>query len=101
MPTFDRVPLAEAKMKTASGKRAQLVAEYVTYIEQLQEGEAGRLRAGERETAATVRRRLGVAAKEAGKDLTIRRSGEDLYFWVEGTRRRKRTGSQTRAGGQS
>ena len=43
MPTFDRVPLAEAKMKTPSRKRAQIVAEYVRYIEQLQDGEAGRL----------------------------------------------------------
>ena len=48
MPRFDRVPLGEARMKTASGKRAQIIAEYVRYIEQLEEGEAGRLQAAER-----------------------------------------------------
>ena len=40
MPTFDRVPLTEAKMKTASGKTAQILAEYVAYIEQLGADEA-------------------------------------------------------------
>ena len=35
MPKFDRVPLGEAKKKTASGssKRVQIMAEYVNYIE--------------------------------------------------------------------
>ncbi len=47
MPKFDRVPLAEARMKTASGKRAQIIAQYVRYIEQLRGGEAGRLQAAE------------------------------------------------------
>ena len=43
MPRFDRVPLGEAKMKTASGKRARIIAGYVDYIEQLGRDEAGRL----------------------------------------------------------
>ena len=90
MPIFDRVPLGEAKTKTASGKRAQIIAEYVRYIEELQEGEAGRLRAGEEETLATVRRRLGTAAKESGRSFTIRRKGDEIFFWAEETRRRRR-----------
>ncbi len=94
MPTFDRVPLGEAKMKTASGKRAQIIAEYVRYIEQLQEGEAGRLQAGEGETIATIRRRLGAAARQSGRNLTIRRTGDGVYFWAVETRRRRRGGSR-------
>ncbi len=90
MPTFYRVPLGEAKTKTASGKRAQIIAEYVRYIEELQEGEAGRLQAGEGETLATVRRRLGTAAKESGRSFAIRRKGDEIYFWAEETRRRRR-----------
>ena len=90
MPTFDRVPLGEAQMKTASGKRAQVIAEYAGYIEQLGDGEAGRLQAGEGETIATIRRRLGAAARQSEKNLTIRRTGDGIYFWAAETRRRRR-----------
>ena len=90
MPKFDRVPLGEARTKTASGKRAQIIAEYVLYVEQLGDGEAGRLQAAEGETLATVRRRLGAAARQLEKNLTIRRTGDDIYFWAEETRRRGR-----------
>ena len=94
MPKFDRVPLAEARMNTASGKRAQIIAEYVRYIEQLGDGEAGRLQAGEGEPITTVRRRLGAAARQLEKSLTIRRTGDEIYFWTEEPRRRRRGGRQ-------
>ena len=94
MPRFDRVPLGEARMKTASGKRAQIIAEYVRYIEQLEGGEAGRLQAGEGETIATIRRRLGAAARQSERNLTIRRTGGEIYFWAAETRRRRRGGSR-------
>ena len=90
MPKFDQVPLGEAKMKTTSGKRAQIIAEYVRYIEQLGDGEAGRLQAAEGEPITTVRRRLGAAARQLEKSLTIRRTGDEIYFWTEETRRRGR-----------
>ena len=90
MPRFDRVPLGEAKMKTASGKRAQIIAEYVRYIEQLGDGEAGRLQAADGEPITTVRRRLGAAARQVKKSLTIRRTGDEIYFWAEERRRRGR-----------
>ena len=83
MPTFDQVPLQEAMIKTATGKTAQITQEYLGYIEQLTEGRAGRLQPGEGESVATVRRRLGVAAKLSGKDITIRRQGSDVYFWIQ------------------
>jgi len=82
MPTFDQVSLQEAMLKTA-GKRAQTTQEYLGYIEQLTEGQAGRLQPGEGESMATVRRRLGVAAKLSGKDITIKRQGNEVYFWVQ------------------
>ena len=94
MPKFDRVPLAEARMNTASGKRAQIIAEYVRYIEQLGDGEAGRLQAAEGEPITTVRRRLGAAARQLEKRLTIRRTGNEIYFWAEETRSRRRGGRQ-------
>ena len=90
MPIFDRVPLGEARMKTASGKRAQIIAEYVRFIEQLGDGEAGRLQAAEGEPITTVRRRLGAAARQLKKSLTIRRTGDEIYFWAEETRGRGR-----------
>ncbi len=97
MPTFDQMPLQEAMLKTATGKAAQINQEYLRYIEQLTEGQAGRLQPGESESVATVRRRLGVAAKLSGKDITIKRQGNEVYFWVqqEPRPRRQRRGSQS------
>ncbi len=97
MPTFDHVPLQEAMLKTATGKAAQITKEYLGYIEQLTEGQAGRLQPGEGEGVATVRRRLGVASKLSGKDITIKRQGNEVYFWVqqEPRPRRQRRASQS------
>ena len=77
---FTRNLLGEAKIKTASGKRAQIIAEYVRYIEQLEEGEAGRLQAAKGETIATIRRRRGAAARQSERNLTIGRTGDEIYF---------------------
>ena len=83
MPRFDLVSREEAARKAATtGKRAQVLREYLGYIEQLSEGRAGRLQAGEGETLVAVRRRLGAAAKLVNKELVIRRTGEELYFWT-------------------
>ncbi len=98
MPTFDQVSLQEAMMKTATGQRAQTAQEYLGYLDQLAEGQAGRLQPAEGESVATVRRRLGAAAKLAGKDITIRRAGGEVYFWAQSQEprpRRRRRGSQT------
>lgn len=83
MPIFDQVSLQEAMLKTATGKTAQITQEYLGYIEQLPEGQAGRVQPGEDESVTTVRRRLGVAAKLSGKDITIKRQGNEVYFWVQ------------------
>ena len=97
MPRFELVPIDEATLKTATGKRAEVAREYLGYIDRLEEGQAGRLQASEGETTAAIRRRLGAAAKLAGKDLVIRRSNEEVYFWVQERptrrRRRRQTGS--------
>ncbi len=88
MPKLDIVPIEEARGKSASsGKRAQILQEYLGYIDQLTKGQAGMLVAGAGETTATVRRRLGAAARAAGHKLTIRRAGDEVYFWAERRRR--------------
>ena len=85
MPRLDIVPIEEARGKSASEeKRAQVLQEYIGYIDQLTKGQAGRLVASAGETTATVRRRIGAAARAAGKNLTIRRAGDEVYFWTEG-----------------
>ncbi len=90
MPTFDQVPLQEAMLKTATGRTAQITQEYLGYIEQLPEDQAGRLQPGEGESVATVRRRLGVAAKLSGQDITIKRQGNEVCFWVQAYPRLRR-----------
>ncbi len=100
MPKFDIVPLEEVRVRSASeGKRAQILQEYLGYIDQLKSGEAGRLVASAGETTATVKRRLGAAARAAGKNLTIRRAGDEVYFWAE--RRRSKNGRRKRGTGAS
>ena len=96
MPKLDFVPIAEAKIKSASGKRAQVLREYLDYIGQLTTGQAGRLMPGEGETVSTIRRRIGAAAREAGKNLSIKRVGDEVYFWVE----RRATGNERRRRGR-
>ncbi len=100
MPKFDIVPIEKVSAKSASeGKRAQVLQEYRGYIDQLRGGEAGRLVASAGETTATVRRRLGDAARAARKKLTIRRAGDQVYFWIEG--RRSANGRRRRGKGAS
>ncbi len=82
MPTFEVLSKSEAELKTATGKRAELTKEYLGYIQGLRKGQAGKLTAGVGESVAAVRRRLGSAARAAGKDLTIKRTGDDVYFWI-------------------
>ena len=97
MPKLDVIPVEEARAKSASrGKRAQILQQYLDYINQLESGQAGRLVSGAGETTATVRRRLGDAARAAGHKLTIRRAGDEVYFWVE----RRRSGNGRRRGGK-
>ena len=97
MPKLDIVPIEEAKAKSAPrGKRARILQEYLGYIDQLKSGQAGRLVAGAGETAATVRRRIGDTARAAGHKLTIRRAGDEVYFWTEG----RRTGNGRRRRGK-
>lgn len=83
MPEFDLVPVEEAKVKAVTGKRAEINREYLGYIEQLRAGRAGRLQASEGETASAIRRRLGSAAKLAGKSLLYKRTGDTVYFWTK------------------
>jgi hypothetical protein len=83
MPEFTTVSLKEAKVQTTSGRQGQYLHEYIAYLTNLPKGQAGRLRTGAEETPATIRRRLGVAAKTLGIPLIIKRSGNDMYFWRE------------------
>ena len=90
MPTFSIVPLHEARANSATGKRAELLREYIGYIERVPLGEAGSLEIGEGETTQAIRRRLGLAAAAIGKTLDIRRKDNVVYFWVSSGKRRGR-----------
>ena len=83
MPRFELLSVEEAMAKSATGRRAEVTAEYLGYIKGLGEGQAGRLQATEAETIAADRRRLGAAAKLVGKGLVIKRAGEEICFWVQ------------------
>src|SRR5918996_3411105 len=84
MPDFAIISLQEARLRTLSGRQAQYFNQYAEYIQQLGEGQAGKLHVSEQERHTTIRRRLTVTAQMLGITLTIKRSGEDIYFWSEG-----------------
>ena len=90
MPTFDIVSVGEAKSRSASGKRAELLQEYTGYIQRVAPGEAGRLTVSEGETTQAIRRRLSAAAEALGTSLDIRRTAKAIYFWGAERRRRGR-----------
>jgi hypothetical protein len=83
MPEFTTVSVIEAKLRTTSGRQKTFLDDYVTHIQQLPKGQAGRLRIKEQENALTIRHRLGVAAQTLDINLIIKRSGNDVYFWRE------------------
>jgi hypothetical protein len=102
MPEFTTVSIQDAKVRTIPGRQGTFMNEYADYIQQLPQGQAGKLRIGEDEKHSTVRRRLATTAKAMNINLIIKRSGNDLYFWREdgeaerprsGRGRRPRTGS--------
>jgi hypothetical protein len=83
MPEFTTVSVTEAKLRTLSGRQKTFMNEYVDYIHQLHQGQAGKLRIREQENHATVSRRLVSATQALGINLIIKRSGENIYFWRE------------------
>ncbi len=90
MPTFSTLPIGEARVRSATGKRAALLQEYVGYIERVAPGEAGKLEPVEGETMQAVRRRLNAATEALGKRLEFRRTENAVYFWPSEGRRRGR-----------
>jgi hypothetical protein len=84
MPEFTTVSVKEAQLRTIPGRQRKFMNEYANYIQQVPSGQAGKLRIGEDEKQATVRRRLVSAAKAMDIPLIIKRSGTDVYFWREG-----------------
>lgn len=90
MPTFDIISVGEARSRSASGKRAELIQEYIGYIQRVAPGEAGRLTVSEGETTQALRRRLNAAAEALGTSLDVRRTADAVYFWGADRRRRGR-----------
>ena len=93
MVKFEKMSQTKAELDSATGKRAETMVEYLGYLNQLQEGEAGVLTVSRSDESPTaLRRRIGRAAQDAGKEIVIRRKGDAIYFWLgSGVRRRRRT----------
>jgi len=83
MPEFTTVSVQEAQIRTIPGRQGKFINEYADYIQQLPAGQAGKLRIGADENHAAVRRRLVSAAQALGRNLIIKRSGSDIYFWSQ------------------
>jgi len=97
MPTFSTISIADARARTATGKRLALLQEYKGYVQGVGPGKAGVLEVGEGETTQAIRRRLGAAAEALGKQLVVRRADGIIYFWTSDGRRRGRARKGTGA----
>ena len=84
MPEFTTVSMQEAQLRTIAGRRGRFMNEYAEYIQQISQGQAGRLHVVGQENPLTIRRRLVTAAQALAVPLIIKRSGKDVYFWREG-----------------
>jgi hypothetical protein len=82
-PEFATVSVKDAQLRTLPGRQGKFMNEYVGYIQQLPQGQAGKLHVLENEKPATIRRRLAVAAHALDTPLVIKRSGANVYFWTE------------------
>ena len=99
MPTLEIVSLQDAQVELSlSGKGGVIMRQYIDYISQLETGRAGRLTPDVGETTAYVRRRLGAAAQLLGKNLSVERQGNVVFFPEEdhasAPRRRGRNGPE-------
>jgi hypothetical protein len=101
MPEFTTVSVQEAKLRTIPGRQGRFINEYADCIQRVSSGLAGKLHVLESENPLTVRRRLTGAAQALGINLTIKRSGRDVYFWREdgaAEEPQRRRGRRPRAG---
>jgi hypothetical protein len=83
MPEFTTVSVQEAQVRTIPGRQGKFINEFADYIQQVPKGQAGKLTIVADEKHTAVRRRLATAAKAMHINLTIKRSGTDIYFWRE------------------
>jgi hypothetical protein len=83
MPEFTTVSVQEAQIRTIPGRQGKFINEYADYIQQLPQGQAGKLSIGEGEKHTAIRRRLATTAKAMNINLIIKRSGAAIYFWRE------------------
>jgi hypothetical protein len=101
MPDFTTVSVQEAMVRTIPGRQGSFLNQYIDYIQQVPSGQAGKLHVVEQENPLTIRRRLVTAAKAMHIPLTIKRSGNELYFWREdgeAEQPRSRRGRRPRTG---
>ncbi len=98
MPKFELIDKEDAEGRTKfAGKSGRILSMYSFFIEQLKDGKAGHLKPSEGETVQAVRRRLGKAAKLAGKSLEIRRVHDEVYFWLDGANPSKKPRRKSRS----
>ncbi len=86
MPIAELVALQDAQVALSlSGKGGAIMRQYMDYISQLETGRAGKLTPDVGETTASVRRGLAAAAAQPlGKNLSVKRQG-NVVFFREGT----------------
>jgi hypothetical protein len=86
MPVCTYIPRTEARIATYRYRRlGEFMDEYLGYIQRVPQGRAGRLHVSvdEPESPLTVRGRLAAVAKAFTIPLTIRCTGQDVFFWRE------------------
>ena len=82
MPEFSTLPVDDAQLQAETADIPRSLAEYVDFISRLPDGQAGRLKPSAGEDVRLVRMRLGAAARKMRKKVIIRKTGDEVLFWV-------------------
>ena len=89
MPNFAKLLRVEAVLKTATAKSTEHLKEYIHHISNLAEHEAVKIEASAGESLRAVSRRVRTAAKHTGKEVEVKRAGEEVYVWLKTKAKRK------------
>ena len=84
MAKFGKVKLKDAKnVKKKVGRQAKILEEYKGYILAIDKAHAGKFTIENDKEGFAVRNRLKRAAEALNTDITIKKRGNEMYFWTK------------------
>ena len=95
-PELEKISIIEAKkMRKKITKQAKILQEYIKYINDVSETEAGKFKVEDNVEAFRVRSRILRAARELEVDVVVKKFGLEIVFYKgKRTVRKRKRGSK-------